>query len=255
MNKIKNLAKNIPVIRSLVKERDQLFLNNNQLQKQYLALKLEYQQAFAKTIDYFLPLSKGIIHIGANDGCERHDYAKYQLPVIWVEPIDEIFSKLETNLKEVTNQRALRYLLTDIEDKEYEFHISNNAGLSSSIFDLASHKEIWPEVGYVTTRKLRSSTLEKILIKECIDTDIYDTIVMDTQGSELLVLKGAGELLSKIKYIKTEAADFEIYSGCCVINDLKEYLNKFGFSETMRRRFAGRPGLGDCFDIVYERIL
>lgn len=254
MNTFKTLAKQLPVIRTLVKERDQLLTEQNQLRQEYSQLSVDYQQTFAETIDYFLTLSNGIIHIGANEGQERHQYAKHQLPVIWIEPIDEVFTKLEENLKEVHNQRALRYLLTDMDDKEYEFHISNNAGASSSIFDLASHKEIWPEVGYVSTRTLRSTTLATLIKRELIDTNSYDTLVMDTQGSELLVLKGAGNLLYQFKYVKTEAADFEVYKGCCMLNDLKEYLEQFGFAEIMRRRFAGQPGVGDCFDVVFERV-
>ncbi|MCE9550649.1 MAG: FkbM family methyltransferase [Betaproteobacteria bacterium] len=254
MNTLKTLAKQLPVIRPLVEERDQLLTEKNQLRREYLQLSIDYQQIFAKTIDYFLALSKGIIHIGANEGQERHQYAKYQLPVIWIEPIDEVCTKLEANLREVHNQRALRYLLTDLDDKEYEFHISNNAGLSSSILDLAGHKEIWPEVRYATTRTLRSTTLSTLFKRELIDTNSYDTLVMDTQGSELLVLKGAGNLLYQFKYVKTEAADFEAYTDCCTVNDLKEYLKQFGFVESMRRRFAGQLGVGDYYDVVFERV-
>lgn len=253
MNTLKILAKQLPVIRSLVKERDQLLTEQSQQRREYLQLSEYYQQTLAETIDYFLTLSNGIIHIGANEGQERHQYAKHRLPVIWIEPIDEVFTKLEANLREVHNQRALRYLLTDVDDKEYEFHISNNAGLSSSILDLASHKEIWPEVGYVTTRTLQSTTLSTLVKRELIDTNSYDTLVMDTQGSELLVLKGAANLLHQFKYVKTEAADFEAYTGCCTINDLKEYLEQYGFTEIMRRRFAGQPSVGDYYDVVFER--
>lgn len=254
MNTLKALVKQLPVIRPLIEERDQLLTEQSQLRREYLQLSIDYQQTFAKTIDYFLALSKGIIHIGANEGQERHQYAKHRLPVIWIEPIDEVFAKLEANLREVQSQRALRYLLTDMDDKEYEFHISNNAGLSSSILDLSSHKEIWPEVGYVTTRTLRSTTFATLVKRELIDTKSYDTLVMDTQGSELLVLKGAANLLHQFKYLKIEAADFEVYKGCCTVNDLKEYLEQFGFAEIMRRRFAGQPGIGDCFDVVFERV-
>ncbi len=121
-----------------------------------------------------------------------------------IEPIDKVFTKLEANLREVQNQRPLRYLLTDIDDKEYEFHISNNAGLSSSILDLSSHKEIWPEVGYVSTRMLRSTTFATLVKQESIDIDSYDTLVVYTQGSEArLRRKGAANLLHKFKYLNT----------------------------------------------------
>lgn len=251
---LKTMAKKLPVVRSLVEERDRLLADQRDLRRENFLLLAEYRETLAETIDYFLPFSKGIIHIGANEGQERHQYAKHQVTVIWIEPIEEIFAKLESNLLEVQNQRALRYLLTDLDDKEYEFHISNNAGLSSSILDLSSHKEIWPQIGYVTSRKLRSTTFGTMVVREQIDMSFYDALVMDTQGSELLVLRGAEELLQNFKYLKIEAADFEIYKGCCTITDLKLYLEQFGFVEIMRRRFAGRLGIGDCFDVVFERM-
>lgn len=254
MKSLKTFAKTLPVIRPLVQERDRLLAEQSLLRREYSQLSADFQQSFSETINYFLRLSKGILHIGANEGQERHLYAKHELPVIWVEPIDEVFTKLEGNLKKVQNQRALRYLLTDVDDKEYEFHISNNAGLSSSIFDLSSHKKIWPDVGYVTTRTIRSTTLATLVKRENIDISSYDALVMDTQGSELLVLKGAGNLLRQFKYLKVEAADFEVYKGCCTISDLKAYLDQFGFAEMMRRRFAGQSGVGDCFDVIFERI-
>ena len=57
---------------------------------------------------------------------------------------------------------------------------------------------------------------------------------MDTQESELLVLKGAESLLSKFKYIKTEATDFKVYKDCCLVEDLKNFLGKYGFKELNR---------------------
>jgi len=76
---------------------------------------------------------------------------------------------------------------------------------------------------------------------------------MDTQGSELLVLKGGLSLLKNFQYIKTEAADFESYKGCCLINDLSKFLNKLGFKEIKRIKFATRKKGGNYFDVLYER--
>jgi hypothetical protein len=36
-----------------------------------------------------------------------------------------------------------------------------------------------------------------------------DAIILDTQGSELLILKGAQATLRQASYVKVEAADFE----------------------------------------------
>ena len=96
--------------------------------------------------DAFLKHSNGVIHIGANAGQERDQYASLGLPVIWVEPIPEVFEALRSNISSCPNQKALRYLITDEDGKEYDFHVANNNGASSSILEFARHGEIWPEI-------------------------------------------------------------------------------------------------------------
>src|SRR5262245_63919006 len=97
--------------------------------------------------NYFLKHVRGVVHIGANTGQERDIY--YDLPVLWVEPLEEAFTALQKNIAGYPKQQAYRYLLTDKDGIEYDFGVANNGGQSSSIFDFHLHKEIWPQVGYV----------------------------------------------------------------------------------------------------------
>ena len=71
-----------------------------------------------------------------------------------------------------------------------QLNIANNSGLSSSIFDLKLHKDIWPELDFVDHVKMVSETLDGLVEREVIPPQI-DALVVDTQGSELLVLRGA----------------------------------------------------------------
>src|SRR5262245_45342089 len=41
---------------------------------------------------------KGIIHVGANVGQERDDYATYGLNVLWIEPIPWLFAQLKSRI-------------------------------------------------------------------------------------------------------------------------------------------------------------
>lgn len=195
----------------------------------------------------------GVIHVGANIGQERKGYEKYGLHVIWIEPIPEVFQTLKENLRDFPNQRAIQCLVTDRDDEEYQFHISSNNGESASILDLKQHKDIWPEVTYTTTISLRSATLVSLLQRERIDLSKYQVLVMDTQGSELLVLKGSVSILKNFRYIKVEVADFEAYKDCCQLDDINSFMTLHGYSEFSRRQFASRPSVGSYFDIVYRR--
>ena len=145
--------------------------------------------------DRFLREVSGVIHVCANTGQERKFYSEYGLRVIWIEPIPEVFEKLKENVADFSQQRALKCLVTDQDNVAYQFHIANNEGHSSSILDLNLHKDIWPQVAYEKTITLRSKTLPSLLEEEHVDYSEYDSLIMDTQGSELLVLKGAVSII------------------------------------------------------------
>jgi FkbM family methyltransferase len=204
--------------------------------------------------DGFLRFAKGVIHVGANSGQERDLYNLFGLRVLWIEPVSDIFRQLQLNIAGYASQQAVQALVTNEDDKEYEFHITNNAGESSSIYALKDHREIWPEVSVVKSEKLISTRLDTLLKSANHDAALYDTLIMDTQGSELLVLKGAVDLLARLRFVKAEAADFESYEGCCVADDLRGYLEPYGFRETARVRFAGSNETGNYYNLLFERV-
>jgi len=200
-------------------------------------------------IDAFLRQAKGVIHVGANDGGEREEYHRCGLAVLWVEAIPAVFEKLSRNIKPYPLQRAVSALLTDRTGKTYKFNVSNNDGQSSSILELKLHKDIWAEVSYDRQIDLKSTTLDAIVD----DVEKYDALVIDTQGSELLVLKGGERVLRHIKWAKIEAADFEIYEGCATVRSLTEHLTNRGFRLNRKEKFATRRGGGACFELLFVR--
>jgi len=197
---------------------------------------------------------RGVIHVGANSGNERDVYSNNRLDVAWIEPLPDAFAELQRNIEAYPGQRALHGLITDRDGDTVTLHVSNNQGLSSSIFDLALHRDIWPDVQFVTSIAMHSTTLPTALRNAGIDPRGYDALVIDTQGSELLVLEGAEPILSHFSYIKTEAADFEIYKGCCTADQLVAFLEPRGFRLIETHPFARREGGGECFDLVFARV-
>ena len=202
--------------------------------------------------DAFLKEVTGVIHVGANTGQERNTYRKFGLKVIWIEPIPEVFAILQQNLAGYSGQRAFSYLITDQDDAEYQFHVANNGGASSSIFDFELHKEIWPQVDFERTITLRSITLPSFVQRENIHLPDYQALVLDTQGSELLVLKGAASLSHRFRFVKLEVSDFESYKDCCQLRDVEQFFHTHGYQERSRRKFADRPGGGSYYDILFE---
>lgn len=218
------------------------------------ALLRPIKKAITKHPDRFLKDISGVVHVGANTGQERDLYNSYGLNVIWVEPIPEVFAQLNANIRGFKNQCAFQALVTDIDNKEYQFNISNNDGASSSILDFKQHKDIWPSVDFTTSISLNSITLTSLYRREQIDANKYQALIMDTQGSELLVLQGSLPILEHFEFIKTEVPDFESYKDCCQLSDINDFMTEHGYKEFSRNKFASRAEGGSYFDITYRKM-
>jgi FkbM family methyltransferase len=206
--------------------------------------------------DWFLRKSTGVIHVGANIGQERALYARFNLDVIWVEPMPASYAKLLANLAGFPRQRGYQYLLTDKEEQEYELLLSGEDYMCSSILPYGKIGEANPGERYEVVGSLRiaSSTLTALVKKERIDISHFQTLIIDTQGSELYVLRGAVELFPHIFFIKVEVADYEGYQGCCTVKDMNEFMNAHGYIERDRVAHAvGVPSVGRYYDIVYVK--
>jgi FkbM family methyltransferase len=197
----------------------------------------------------------GLIHVGANTGQERALYATHGLRVVWVEPIPDVFDTLVKNLADYPTQKAYRYLLTGEDGQEFTLNISNYDGVSSSILPLAQHREMWPDVDYLGQINIVGTTLPAFLRKERLRLADYQALVLDTQGSEMLILKGAVEILGGFRFIQVEVPDFEAYAGCCLLPEMNEFMKSHGFREMHRDKFRSIPGVGSYYDVIYKRSL
>jgi FkbM family methyltransferase len=204
-------------------------------------------------VDWFLRRVPGVIHVGANTGQERERYASLGLNVVWVEPIPTVFEVLRSNISGFPNQCAYCYLLAAEHGTEYTLHHASNDGASSSIFDFAKHREIWPDVQYTHDIRMTATTLARLIDVEQVDLRRYGALVLDTQGSELLVLQGAIPVLGRFRFVKAEVADFESYAGCCQLYNLTDFMRQQGFAMSRKVPFATRSGIGTYYDVVYSR--
>lgn len=205
-------------------------------------------QEYCPDFHYFLREARGVIHIGAHAGQERELYG--QLPVIWIEAAPLVYQVLCERIADKPNQRALNYLIADGE--RYKFGLASNACQSSSIYDLKRHKDMWPDVGFIAATELDSFTLADVIHVESIDLDIYDTLVLDVQGAELVVLQGADDYLRRFRWIQAEAADFEAYAGGCQLADLDQFLTAHGFVREQLYLAKSAEGVGNYYDALYR---
>lgn len=184
-------------------------------------------------------------------GQECREYARYGLNVLWIEPIPWVFKELKSAISSYPKQHALEYFVLDKDGENVALHVSNNDGLSSSVMDLALHRDVWPSVHFAKDINLQSHTLDTIIDRESVDLANYDGLVLDTQGSELQILNGAKNVLRNIKMVKVEVADFEVYAGCPQPEDITKVLAVYGLKEFARFPFAEHSGGRRCYDIIY----
>lgn len=191
---------------------------------------------------------KGVLHVGANIGEEAPVYG--ELGIIkqtWVEGNRDLLAKLKVNVLKGPDKAVLEFLAGD-ENKDIIFHISNNAGQSSSVLDLKTHLVAHPEVRYIKDEILPMKRLDEVSIQFPYLFDGCDFLNIDVQGFELKVLRGMGDLLHQFKWAYLEVNKAELYKGCPMVEDLDMYLLGFGFRR-VETKWVGNTGWGDALYI------
>ncbi len=184
-----------------------------------------------------LGLSKvnGILQVGANSGQEIDLFVNNNIHyAALIEPLDLPFSTLKSQCVEHPYYLPIQVLCGSTDGTKVNFHVSSNNGESSSIFEPAKHLDDFPWVAFPATVELTTFTLDRVMLAVMSErpeiANAIDMLYMDVQGAELLVLKGANNLLHKIRYIYTEVGLGGGYSGGVELTDLLLFLKLYGFN-------------------------
>ena len=184
-------------------------------------------------MDHFgLPRS-GIIHVGANNASEARFYAAYgDVPVAFFEPIPSVYEKALQSTRRFPMHRVFHACCSDRDGAAVTFNVSSNRGMSSSMFPLGRHGEIVPGVTYVEKIEMKTSTAESLL-NQHYRLDDFNLAVIDTQGADLLVLKGLGRYIDYLDAINIEVSDTPLYEGGATFDQIYRYLDERGFALAM----------------------
>lgn len=189
----------------------------------------------------------GVLHIGAHE-CEELDfYTKMGIKsdhIVWIDGNQDKVDWAKT--RGIPN--VYKALITDTDDKDIEFHITNN-GQSSSILELGTHTIHHPHIHYIETRQEKGITIDTFFKRNHLIANLYDFWNFDIQGAELMALKGAADALDFPKAIYIEVNIEELYKGCSLLPDLDKYLSTYGFRRTLTK--ITEYGWGDA---LYLRI-
>lgn len=188
---------------------------------------------------------KGVLHVGANVGEEAPVYDELGIKdVVWIEANEQLIPQLIINTRDKYKHKVIHACIGDVQDLEVEFHISNNAGQSSSYLQLGTHKIAHPEVHFVKDVVMKMQRIDQF--RTCWGG--YDFLNIDLQGAELKALRGMGNVLHQFKWAYLEVNKEELYKGCALVEDIDMYMLGFGFRRA-ETRWCGNTGWGDALYI------
>jgi FkbM family methyltransferase len=183
---------------------------------------------------------RGIIQVGSHWAEEYEDFKKQGvLFFVFIEPCVEAFNVIKDKVSLIhldkTNSTfvsCFNRAMSDYEGTAFMNIETKNNGQSNSLLNPKKHLISYPDILFNREQEeVRVATLDSL------DFDIFgreqtNMLVMDTQGTELSVLKGATETLKYIDYIYTEINTDEVYENCCRVEEIDNYLNDFIRVET-----------------------
>ena len=193
---------------------------------------------------YFQEYPFVMVDIGARGGIPKSwgALSKY-LKVIGFEPDKQEYIKLSGRKNQEYHTKYLDIALSD-EKKSIKFHVTKGAWLSSVFYPnqtlLDKFSKTWGES--LTTIELEADTLDNQL-KENQINDV-DLIKLDTQGSELLILKGStGVFNNQVIGVESEIEFVDVYKDQPLFSEVDLFLRKYRFHlmEIIRSKYWKRP--------------
>ncbi len=171
---------------------------------------------------------ESVLHIGANEGQERNDYAASGAsPCIYVEPVESAYAILERNLAELPGHVAVRAVCSEVAGEHVLFNVASNDGQSSSLLGLGAHAQIHPTITYTSAQPMVTTTVDA-LIERHSPRRVPNLLVIDAQGADLRVLRGAANSLPRIDGVLVEASESPLYEGGCTLEEITGFLKGFG---------------------------
>ena len=173
----------------------------------------------------------GIIHVGANTGQERGVYEKLDKKVLWMEADPDVHAVLKNNIKHLPKQDSICALILD-KQKDVKFNVSRESG-RSSVYGFTDHHFNDPKFKHTKTIVLSAIRLDSI------NLDSYDTLITDTQGADLNVIKSLGDKIVNFNLIICEVFLKECYKNIPLASEYDEYVCAKGFKRVAE---FGRTG-------------
>lgn len=184
---------------------------------------------FAELVKKHQIKASGVIHVGAHHCDEFPDYVAAGIKkYIFIEPCKEAFEELTKRMSLIDNAILINAACGDETGEMTMYTGSQNKGQSNSLLKMAKHHEIHPGITLETTETVRVDLLDNLINRP----GVYKLLVMDCQGYEDRVLRGAKQTLQMIDFVYTEVNRDEVYENCARVEEIDKLLYQFHRVET-----------------------
>jgi FkbM family methyltransferase len=178
---------------------------------------------YPKVLKYFTPQS--YLDIGV---CKGHaiSFILQQLPSLSKIEMIEANELHRPDLENISKQFNIPFHIEVLSDeiKEVTFYLDGR-GAESTGPGNSYYLEDTPHYLNTPSEVRITNTLDNIYD----GTFIFDLIKMDTQGSELDIIKGGKNLIGRTKAIILEENEFRYNFGAALHSEIKEYMESIGF--------------------------
>lgn len=189
---------------------------------------------------------RGIIHVGAYEGKDIKLYQALGISkILFIEANPTAFERLKANIAEASvDVQAVNYAISN-QNGEVKLYV-NSMGQSSSILPMKHYRDIYPNIKETHQLTVKSKTLDTLLQELELSPADFNLLNLDIQGTELLALQGATNLLKYIDAIYTKVNYEELYEGCALAAKIDEFLAQTGFGRVAVAT-PFHPAWGDAF--------
>jgi FkbM family methyltransferase len=169
------------------------------------------------------------LDVGANAGQTGHTLREigYTGSIFSFEPLAQPFAKLQNACADDPDWRASNVAL-GTEEGENMMHVMEFDTSSSMLRPEASFLDRLPGSSELQEEVIQVQTLEQVTRQQKLhDRSVY--LKIDTQGSELDVLRGGEDILSGIDFVEAETSLVKLYEGQNLIHDVLAWMYDHGF--------------------------
>lgn len=179
--------------------------------------------------DFLCRNAISVVDVGARGGApgELEGLSRY-LRYVGFDADEEECNRLRTEARaDYASYRVFPYFLGD--GGSSKFHIYEDRGTSSTYQMSRQYSEAFLDPPPQLTRvvEVQSTTLDSVMDREGLD--FPDFLKLDTQGSELDILRGASDTLAHTSLVEVEVEFYQMYEGQPLFADVDTLLRSYGF--------------------------